>query len=77
MTAKNIFILVGGIVIGGLIGAGHPVGATGVAQMVEVYKQLTGQAEKDRQIPNSPKIGMAQNMGGSGASSVVHIMEVA
>ncbi len=62
---------------GGLKSKGHPVGATGVAQMVEVYKQLTGQAEEGRQIPNSPKIGMAQNMGGSGASSVVHIMEVA
>jgi acetyl-CoA C-acetyltransferase len=62
---------------GGLKAKGHPVGATGVAQVVEVYKQLTGQAENGRQIPNSPKIGMAQNMGGSGASSVVHIMEVA
>jgi len=62
---------------GGLKSKGHPVGATGVAQVVEVYKQLTGQAENGRQIPDSPKIGMAQNMGGSGASSVVHIMEVA
>ncbi len=62
---------------GGLKSKGHPVGATGVAQVVEIYKQLTGQAEKGRQIPNSPKIGMAQNMGGSGGSSVVHIMEVA
>jgi acetyl-CoA C-acetyltransferase len=62
---------------GGLKAKGHPVGATGVAQVVEVYKQLTGQAENGRQIPNSPKVGMAQNMGGSGASSVVHIMEVA
>ena len=62
---------------GGLKCKGHPVGATGVAQVVEVYKQLTGQAEGGRQIPGSPKIGMAHNMGGSGASSVVHIMEVA
>ncbi len=62
---------------GGLKSKGHPVGATGIAQIVEVYKQLTGQAEKGRQIPGSPKIGMAQNMGGSGASSVVHILEVA
>lgn len=61
---------------GGLKSKGHPVGATGVAQIVEVYKQLTGQAENGRQIPNAPKVGMAQNMGGSGASSVVHIMEV-
>jgi acetyl-CoA C-acetyltransferase len=62
---------------GGLKSKGHPVGATGVAQIVEVYKQLTGQAENGRQIPNEPKIGMAQNMGGSGASSVAHILEVA
>lgn len=62
---------------GGLKSKGHPVGATGVAQVVEVYKQLTGQAENGRQIPGSPTVGMAQNMGGTGASSVVHIMEVA
>lgn len=62
---------------GGLKSKGHPVGATGIAQIVEVYKQLTGQAENGRQIPKAPKIGMAQNMGGSGASSVVHILEVA
>ncbi|MFH1372833.1 MAG: thiolase domain-containing protein [bacterium] len=62
---------------GGLKSKSHPVGATGVAQIVEVFKQLTGQAENGRQIPGSPKIGMAQNMGGSGASATVHIMEVA
>jgi acetyl-CoA C-acetyltransferase len=62
---------------GGLKSKGHPVGATGVAQIIEIYKQLTGQAENGRQIANSPKVGMAQNMGGSGASSVVHILEVA
>lgn len=62
---------------GGLKSKGHPVGATGVAQVVEIYKQLTGQAENGRQIQGSPKVGMAQNMGGSGGSSVVHIMEVA
>jgi len=61
---------------GGLKSKGHPVGATGVAQMVELYKQLTGQAEGGRQLKSSPKVGMAQNMGGTGASSVVHIMEV-
>ncbi len=62
---------------GGLKCKGHPVGATGVAQIVECFKQLTGVAENGRQIPNSPKIGMAQNMGGTGASSTVHILEVA
>ncbi len=62
---------------GGLKSKGHPVGATGVAQMVEVYKQLTGQAEGERQLKSSPKVAMTQNMGGSGGSSVVHIVEVA
>lgn len=62
---------------GGLKSKGHPVGATGVAQIVEIHKQLTGQAENGRQIPKQPKIGLAQNMGGTGASSVVHILEVA
>jgi acetyl-CoA C-acetyltransferase len=62
---------------GGLKSKGHPVGATGVAQIIELYKQLTGQAENGRQIKGSPSIAMAQNMGGSGASSTVHILEVA
>ena len=61
---------------GGLKSKGHPVGATGIGQIVEVFKQLTHQAEGRRQIPNQPRIGMAQNMGGTGASSVVHILEV-
>ncbi len=61
---------------GGLKSKGHPVGATGIAQVIEVYKQLTCQAENGRQIKGTVKIGMAQNMGGSGGSSVVHIMEV-
>ncbi|HOP06982.1 MAG TPA: thiolase domain-containing protein [candidate division Zixibacteria bacterium] len=62
---------------GGLKAKGHPVGATGVAQMVELHKQLLGLAENGRQLKTSPKVGMAQNMGGTGASSAVHIMEVA
>lgn len=61
---------------GGLKSKGHPVGATGVAQVVEVYKQLTGQAEGARQLKTSPKVAMCQNMGGSGGSSAVHILEV-
>ncbi|MEW5922795.1 MAG: thiolase domain-containing protein [Candidatus Zixiibacteriota bacterium] len=62
---------------GGLKSKGHPVGATGVAQIVEVVKQLRGTAENGRQLKSKPKIGMTQNMGGSGGSTVVHIMEVA
>ena len=59
---------------GGLKSKGHPVGATGVAQLAEVVWQLTGQAG-ERQL-DSPRFGMAQNMGGSGGSSTVHILEV-
>lgn len=58
---------------GGLKSKGHPVGATGVAQIVEVTQQLRGEADK-RQIKD-PKIGLAHNVGGSGATCVVHIME--
>jgi acetyl-CoA C-acetyltransferase len=59
---------------GGLKSKGHPVGATGVAQIVELTKQIRGEADKGRQVKNA-NIGLAQNMGGSGASSVVHILE--
>ncbi len=59
---------------GGLKSKGHPVGATGIAQVVEVVEQLQGKAGK-RQVKN-PQIGLTQNMGGSGASSVVHIFKI-
>lgn len=59
---------------GGLKSKGHPVGATGVGQIVEVVKQLRGEAG-ERQLKN-PKVGLTQNMGGSGGSAVVHILEV-
>lgn len=58
---------------GGLKAKGHPVGATGVAQAVEVVKQLRGEAA-DRQVKNARR-GLTQNMGGTGGSSVVHIFE--
>jgi acetyl-CoA C-acetyltransferase len=56
---------------GGLKSKGHPVGATGVAQIVETVEQLRGAAGK-RQVKDA-RIGLTQNMGGSGESSVVHI----
>jgi len=58
---------------GGLKAKGHPVGATGVAQIVEIASQLRGKADK-RQVKNA-KIGLAHNVGGSGATCTVHIME--
>lgn len=61
---------------GGLKSKGHPVGATGIGQVIEVVKQLRGTAEKGRQLKKQPQIGMTQNMGGSGGSTLVHILEV-
>lgn len=58
---------------GGLKAKGHPVGATGVAQVVEIVKQLRGDAGP-RQVKDA-RVGMTQNMGGSGGSSIVHIFE--
>ncbi len=58
---------------GGLKSKGHPVGATGVAQAVEAYKQLTGEAGK-RQIENA-ELGLAHNVGGSGATAIVTLFK--
>ena len=58
---------------GGLKSKGHPVGATGVAQIVELTEQLRGQAG-DRQIKDAG-IALAQNMGGTGGSTAVHILK--
>lgn len=58
---------------GGLKAKGHPVGASGVSQAVAIAEQLRGEAG-DRQVEGA-RLGLAQNMGGSGASSVVHIFE--
>ena len=59
--------------MGGLKGRGHPVGATGIYQVVEVVQQLRGQAGAN-QIENV-HWGMAQNIGGSGATVITHILE--
>jgi acetyl-CoA C-acetyltransferase len=58
---------------GGLKGKGHPVGATGVAQVVEIVQQLRGEAGK-RQVDGA-KIGLTQNIGGSGGTVVVHVLK--
>lgn len=75
-TMKGLTALGGDFPInpsGGLKSKGHPVGATGVAQIVETVNQLRGEAGK-RQIKNA-RTGLTQNMGGSGASSIIHILE--
>ncbi|HYK17286.1 MAG TPA: thiolase domain-containing protein [Bryobacteraceae bacterium] len=60
---------------GGLKAKGHPVGATGVGQICDVAQQIRGEAG-ERQIARN-KLGLAQNLGGSGATSVVTILGAA
>ncbi|HJH29728.1 MAG TPA: thiolase domain-containing protein [Methanosarcinaceae archaeon] len=57
---------------GGLKACGHPVGATGIKQAVEITQQLRGEAGK-RQVDGA-EIGMTHNVGGSGATAVIHIL---
>ncbi len=56
---------------GGLKACGHPVGATGVKQAVEIVLQLRGEAGK-RQIDGA-EVGLTHNVGGSGGTAVIHI----
>lgn len=58
---------------GGLKGCGHPVGATGVKQIVELVAQLRGEAGA-RQVAGA-RVGLAHNVGGSGGTAVVHILK--
>jgi acetyl-CoA acetyltransferase len=63
---------------GGLISKGHPIGATGVAQIYEIFSQLRGEAG-DRQVAN-PRVGLTENGGGmlraEAAALSVHILSV-
>jgi acetyl-CoA C-acetyltransferase len=59
--------------MGGLKARGHPVGATGIYQIVEAVQQLRGTAG-DCQLPE-PHRAMTQNIGGSGATVITHILE--
>ncbi len=58
---------------GGLKARGHPVGATGMYQVVEVVQQLRGECGETQ--VDGAKIGMAQNIGGSGATVLTHILK--
>jgi acetyl-CoA C-acetyltransferase len=60
--------------LGGLKARGHPVGATGIYQLVEVVQQLRGEAGMT-QVPDAC-IGMAQNIGGSGATIITHVIKM-
>ncbi len=59
---------------GGLKARGHPVGATGMYQIVEVVQQLRGECGQTQ--VDGAKIGMAQNIGGSGATILTHILRI-
>jgi len=60
---------------GGLKTKGHPVGATGIAQLYEVWVQLRGKAGK-RQVPNpNLRVGAAHNLGGTGGTCTFTILE--
>ena len=57
---------------GGLKAKGHPLGATGTGQVVEVFKQLRGEVGNERQVRDA-SLGLTHNVGGSGATCAVHV----
>jgi acetyl-CoA C-acetyltransferase len=69
---------IGGVVAinpsGGLKSKGHPIGATGAGQVYEIARQLRGEVETGRQVPNA-RIGMTDTLGGDGGTLVNLILE--
>jgi acetyl-CoA acyltransferase len=59
---------------GGLLSFGHPVGATGVKQVVEIWRQMKGLCG-DYQIPTPPQVGVTANMGGDDRTAVVTVLQ--
>lgn len=59
---------------GGLKSKGHPVGASGAGQAVEIFKQMRGQAG-ERQVAGNIPLALTHNVGGTGGTCVVHIYE--
>lgn len=59
---------------GGLKAKGHPVGASGVAQAVEIWKQMRGQAQA-RQVEGDVSLALTHNVGATGSTCVVHVYE--
>jgi len=59
---------------GGLKSKGHPVGASGVAQIIEVWKQMRGEAG-ERQVPGGVPLALTHNVGATGTTCVVNIFE--
>ncbi len=60
---------------GGLKAKGHPLGATGIGQVHELFRQLRGEADPGRQVDGA-EVALAHNVGGSGASCAVHLLGV-
>ena len=58
---------------GGLIGSGHPLGATGIAQTIEIVQQL--QLAAGKRQTDSPKVGLVHNMSAAATSSTVLVLE--
>jgi len=76
LTEEGVTALNGDLPVntsGGLKACGHPVGATGIKQVCEVVQQLRGEAGA-RQV--NGEIGLTHNVGGTGATVVVHILGV-
>ena len=59
---------------GGLVGYGHPVGATGLKQILEIYRQMKGQCG-DYQLSDRPSLGVTANMGGDDKTAVVSVLK--
>jgi acetyl-CoA C-acetyltransferase len=59
---------------GGLKSKGHPVGASGAGQVVEIWKQMRGEAG-ERQVAGDLDIALTHNVGGTGQTAVVHLYE--
>lgn len=60
---------------GGIIGCGHPIGVTGIAQAVEIFEQLGGKKSHNLKLNKSSHIGIVHNLAAAGTSGTVLIME--
>ena len=58
---------------GGLLSFGHPVGATGVKQVLEIYRQMKGKCG-DYQMPTQPQLGLTVNMGGDDKTTAAMLL---